>query len=466
LVEGFLFLLSFLTKTYLYLMQTKFDKQSATNALLTVEVGEADYRNAVDKKIKEYAKTAQVKGFRPGNVPLQYIKNLYGKSILVDEVIKVASAEVNKTIAENNLRIVGEPLPQEDAFKIDWAAQKEFVFVYEIGFATDFSVNIDALPTIVQYEIEPSDEQAKTSINELKGRFGAETEPEEVEIGDIVFGMLTQEATEFSFQSGIPTDKVKPASQFMFKGLEKDSSIKFDIQTIFETVKELGFATGKSDEDAAAMAGEFDFKVTKITRVGQAEMNQEFFDKVLGPGKATNETELVAQVKEIIKTNYKRESEFLLDFDIDASLIENVKIDLPNEFLKKWLLEINQGKAKPEDIDREFDAITKGLKLDLIKTEIAKQNELKVLYADVLEEVKNEIRGYFGQQGGFDGMEEFIETMAKKQLDEKDDEKYKKHFEKAFGRKVLNFLKEKIKTSNKNIAVEDFNKIAEDKYKG
>lgn len=446
-------------------MQTKFDKVSSTLANLTVEVGEEDYKGLVDKKLKEYAKTAQVKGFRPGHVPLQYIKNIYGKGVLVDEVIKIASDEVNKTITDNKLNVVGEPTPKEDAYKIDWSAQKEFVFEYEIGFASDFTVDLEKLPVLTQYEIQPSDKQVNDTIEDLKNRFGVETEPEEAEIGDIIFGKLSQESTEFMFQSGIPTDKVKEESQKLFVGLEKGSSLKLDIQSIFNSDKELGFATGKSDEDAAALQGEFEFVVEKITRMKPSELTQELFDKVLGPGKASNEEEFLSQLTEIIKGNYNRESDFLLDFDVDKMLIDSTSIELPTEFLKKWLVEINQGKATVEDVEKEYDAIARGLKLDLIRTEIAKQNDLKIQYDDVLEEVKNEIRGYFGQQGGFEGMEEFIDSMAKKQLGEKNNEATKKHYEKAFGRKVLNFVKDKVKKETKSVLVEEFNEIASEKYK-
>ncbi|MCP9756715.1 trigger factor [Lacihabitans sp. CCS-44] len=446
-------------------MQTKFDKVSSTLANLTVEVGEEDYKGLVDKKLKEYAKTAQVKGFRPGHVPLQYIKSIYGKGVLVDEVIKIASDEVNKTITDNKLNVVGEPTPKEDAYKIDWSAQKEFVFEYEIGFASDFTVDLEKLPVLTQYEIQPSDKQVNDTVEDLKNRFGVETEPEEAEVGDIIFGKLSQESSEFMFQSGIPTDKVKEESQKLFVGLEKGSSLKLDIQSIFNSDKELGFATGKSDEDAAALQGEFEFVVEKITRIKPSELTQELFDKVLGPGKASSEEEFLSQLTEIIKGNYNRESDFLLDFDVDKMLIDSTSIELPTEFLKKWLVEINQGKATVEDVEKEYDAIARGLKLDLIRTEIAKQNDLKIQYDDVLEEVKNEIRGYFGQQGGFEGMEEFIDSMAKKQLGEKNNEATKKHYEKAFGRKVLNFVKDKVKKETKSVLVEEFNEIASEKYK-
>ncbi len=445
-------------------MQTTFDKLSATDARLKVEISETDYKPEVDKKIKEYARTAVVKGFRPGHVPVQYIRKIYGKGVLIDEVIKQTSKAVNDYISENKLKVVGDPMPVEDAYKIDWEGDKEFAFEYEVGMASDFTVELDKLPSMINYEIAPSEKQLDEAIADLQKRFGNDTEPEAVETGDLVFGKLTQESSGFESQSGIPTDKVAEESQRLFTGLEKGSSIRFDIKKIFTTVKELGFATGKSDEEAEALEGEFEFTVETISRVTPAAIDQELFDKVLGKDKASTEQEFRAAVSEIIKSNYSRESGFLLDFEIDKTLLEHISIELPSEFLKKWLLQANEGKITQEDIDREFDAYVRGLKLDLIKTEVAQQNEVKVEYPDVLEEVKSEIRGYFGQQGGFEGMEDFIENMAKKQLSDNKNENFRRYFDKAFGRKVLNFLKEKITIENKSVLVEEFNQIASDKY--
>jgi trigger factor len=445
-------------------MQTNFEKNSATMGTLKVDIAVADYQNAVDKKIREYAKTASVKGFRPGHVPVQYIKNIYGKGILVDEVIKVASDAVTNTLKEQKLNAVGEPTPDKDSYNIDWAKQKEFSFTYKIGFASDFKVDVNSLPKVVEYTIETGKEQIDSTVEDLLKRFGKETEPETSELGDIVFGILSQDATEFTFQSGIPTDKVKAENQNLFTGLEKDSSVSFDIQTIFESTKELGFATGKSDEEAANLSGTFDFKVTKISRMGKGELDQEFFDKVLGPGKATDKESFESQLSEIISGNYKRESDYLLSFDIEDLLIKNHPIELPDQFLKEWLLEINQGKVDAEAVEKEYPQIAKGLKLDFIKNEIAKQLDIKVEYNDVLEEVKNEIRGYFGQGGGFEGMEDFIETMASKQLKEKKAEETRKYFEKAFNHKVTETLKSTLGKEAKTISVDKFNEIAKEKY--
>lgn len=444
-------------------METSFDKSSATNARLKVVLGKDDYQADIDKKLKEYAKTAQVKGFRPGHVPVGYVKKLYGKSVLVDSVINKVSGTVNEYIKDNDLKVVGDPLPDNDAYPIDWDNDTDFTFEYEVGLASDFEVNLDAIPAIENFEIEPSEEQVNLAIEDLRKRHGVDTEPEEAEQGDLLFGMLRQASSEFETNSGIPTDKVKEENKKLFKGLEKGSKVTFDIQNLFETVRDLGFATGKSDEEAGALTGEFEFEVEKISRVELAELNQELFDKALGEGAAKDEQEFKDAVKNIIMQNYKRETGHLLEFDVENALADNINIELPDEFLKKWLMAINDGKVTEEDINKEYDAFARGLRLDLIKTEIAKKNDLKIEYADVLEVVKEEIRNYFGPQN-FEGMESFIEQMAKKQLDENKDDAFRNYYNKAFGKAVVAFAKTQVKVDVKTVSVEQFNDIAKAKY--
>jgi trigger factor len=246
--------------------------------------------------------------------------------------------------------------------------------------------------------------------------------------------------------------------------LEKGSTITFDIQKLFETDQQLGFAIGKSDEEAKALSGEFSFEVDKVSRVAPAKIDQTLFDKALGEGKVKTEAEFRDEVKKIISENYNRESEYLLDFDIEKALIASVNIDLPDEFLKNWLVQINEGKFTAEDVEKDYEAFAKGLRADLIKSEIAANNDIKVDYDDVLAEVKAEIMNYFGQQAQMQGMEDFVDQMARKQLSENKDEVFKKHYNKAYGRKVIEFAKTKVKTTDREVQVEEFNEIAKSKY--
>lgn len=444
-------------------METIFEKQTPVNASLKVQLTESDYAPSVDKKIKEYARTAAIKGFRPGKVPVGYIKKLYGKSLLVDEVLKIVSDEVNRYIRENELPIVGDPMPDEAAKNIDWDNSKEYEFNYEVGLATDFDPSLDKLPAIKSYDINPAPERIEEAIEDVKKRFGNDTEPETSELGDLVFGGLKQEATEFFFQSGVPTDKVNESQKSLFIGVKKGDIIKFDIQSIFPTDKDLGFATGKSDEEAAELNGKFEFTVEKITRVVPSELNQELFDKVLGEGKADSEETFRAEVVKIMKENYARESDALLGYEVEKLLVENIKIDLPDDFLKRWLIAVNEGKFTEEEVEKDFEAFARGLRLDLIRSEIAKKHEIKVEYDDVLEIVKNEIRGYFGGQD-FGGMDEFVEKMAREQLQKNEDGAFQKYFNRAFGEKVLEYIKQNIAKDVQEVSVDQFNDVAKTAY--
>ncbi|UTA69595.1 trigger factor [Emticicia sp. 21SJ11W-3] len=446
-------------------METIFEKTSATTGRLTVNVTEADYKPEVDKKIKQYTKTAQVKGFRPGMVPKEYIQKLYGKSILVDEVINLVSKSTNDYITDNNLRVVGDPKPDNElSSKVDWDNSKEFTFAYDLGLASDFTVDLSAIPAVTNYDIEPTEDKVNEAIEDIRRRFGKDEEAEEVEKEDLVFGTLKQEASEIEIKDAtISTGRVNEDAFHIFKGLEKGSSVKFDIQSIFANVKDLGYATGKSEEEAAAMAGEFEFTVEKITRVAAADIDQEFFDKALGEGKVSNEEEFRAEIRNIVKENYDRESSYLLDFEVEKTLLNNIHIELPDAFLKDWLLIINEGKFTAEDIDKDYDAFARGLRMDLIRNEVAANNEIKLEYNDIVDEVKAEMRNYFGAYS-YEGLEDIIDNMARKTLKENKDNAVRKYTDRAFGKKVREFLKANLTVEKKTVQVDEFNKIAEEVY--
>ncbi len=446
-------------------METTLDRISSTEGRLKVTLTEADYKPEVDKKIKQYSKTAQIKGFRPGMVPKEYIQKLHGKSILVDEVINMVSKTVNEYISTNKLRVVGDPMPDNEAAQnIDWDNQKDFTFEYQIGTASDFSVDLSKIPAIKTYDIAVSEDKINEAIEDVRKRFGKDAEVEEVEAGDMIFGTLKQESSEFEVKDAtIPTDRVKEESAHIFKGLEKGSSVKFDIQSIFSNTKDLGFATGKTEEEAAALSGEFELTVEKITRVGAADIDQELFDKALGQGKVSNEEEFRAEIAKIIGENYARESEYLLDFEVEKTLLNTVSIELPDEFLKKWLFNINEGKFTEEDIEKDYAAFAKGLRMDLIRNEVASNSDIKLEYTDIVEEVKAEMKNYFGGYA-YEGLDEMIDQMARKTLKENKDNAVRRYTDRAFGKKVREFLKANIAVEKTAVSVEDFNKVAETVY--
>jgi trigger factor len=455
-------------------METSFERSSATLGRLSVTIVEEDYKPLVNKKLKEYTKNAHVKGFRPGHVPAEYIMKVYGKSIKAEEVSNLLSKTVDDYIKENKLKTVGDPtaVVEEGDKDFDFANDTVFNFKFDVGTASDFTVDLSQIPTITNYEIEPSDDRIEEAIADVRKRYGKDEEVEEVEIeqNDLIFGTLKQDATEPEGEAfvnedvAIPSDRIKADAKHIFKGLEKGSSVKFDIQNVFDNPNHLRYALNISEEAAAKLVGEFEFTVSKITRVMPSELNQELFDKAFGEGKVTNEEELRNEIRTIIRENYKRESNIMLDFSVEKTLDETIKIDLPDEFLKNWLHKVNEGKYSMEQIEKDYDSVARGLRLDLIRNEIATQSDVKVEYNDVLEVAKNEIRNYFGGNG-FEGMEGFIDDMAKRTLnDDKDRSKFREYFNQAFRFKLLDYTKTQVKIESKMVSLDEFNEVAKNIY--
>ncbi len=442
-------------------MEVLLEKSSPTTASLKVMLTKEDYQPKVDKTIKDYAKKANLKGFRPGKVPSHVISRMYGKSILVDEVNHLLSHAVTDYIRDNKIPVVGDPLPNRDkADAIDWDTQSEFEFVYDLGMATDFEVNFSDIPAVPHYTINVDEKEVETSITNLRERFTDSTHPEVSEEGDMLYGELKQEATEFTTKTAIPTKRVKEGERSKFVGAKKEDEIVFDIQGTFEDEAAIAHVTGKKKEDVSELSGEFTLVVEDITRSVPAELNQELFDKVLGPGKAESEEQFREQVAVIISENYARESEALLRRDIEKTLLDSIAIEVPEDFLKNWLERSNEGKFSREEIEKQFADFEKSLKLSLIKNRVADTFDVKVEYPEILEYTKQMVRGQFGMYGGDNSMDEVIDRVAIGYLSDKEKDNYSSMFNQVFDMKVLDVLRSQVVTEEKTIEVSEFEKIA------
>ena len=441
-------------------MNISLEKSTPVNARLVVSVAEADYRPQVDKKLKDYRKQANIKGFRPGMVPAQLIQKMYGKSIVIDEINQLLGKTVQEYIRENKLSIVGDPMPaQEEQDRIDWDNQKDFEFAYNLGLAGEFTVDFDKIPAVKTYDIQAGEKELNETLENIMKNGGEQINPDTVEDGDMIFGTFTQ--GEWTEKSAIPMKSIKDEAKATFIGAAKDATLTFDVQDTFVDEKSIELATGNK----TGLSGEVSFVIEDITRTGAAEMNQAFFDKILGEGKVSSEEEFRAEVMNIIQSNYKRESEYLLKIDAEKALLDNVSIELPDEFLKNWLVAINEGKFTPEQIDADFDNVKKDLRWTLIKNEIATKNDIKVEYEEVLARTKDMIRGQFGMMGGMgndNSMDEMIDRIATGYLTDKNkQDNFRKMFDEVFTAKISDAIVANMKIENKTIDVEEFKQIAD-----
>jgi trigger factor len=436
------------------------EKKDKTTATIKVNLKEADYTPKVDQKLKEYSKKVNLKGFRQGKVPTGLIQKMYGKGIKIEEINLLLSKSVSDYIKESKLAILGDPLPDtEGASKIDWENQKEFEFNYNIGLVPDFTYDLSKL-NITKNEIEVDTNIVNETIENLRNQYGKSTNPEVSAEGDFLAGELKEVNGDYTTQTLIPTNKINKKETKAFVGLKKGDKVSFDIKKVFEDAAAIAHATGLSKEEAEKKEGIFELTVSNISRSEAADLDQDFFDKLFGKDAVKTEAEFSEKLKSTIEENYSREADNLLNRDIQTQLVDNTSIELPDDFLKRWLLLSNEGKITQEQIEKEYEFYLKELKWSLIKNKIGEENSLKVENDEILAKTKEMIAQQFGNMPLGEEMDETLNKIAENYLQQDKGKNYMKLFEQVFYEKVLAVIKDKAKFTTKKISVDEFKKVA------
>lgn len=441
-------------------MNITLDKKSTIEASIKVKLNEEDYQLKIEEKVKEYAKTASIKGFRPGKVPMGMIRKMYGKSILVEEVNHILSHAVNDYVKEQNLKIIGQPLPNSsDADKIDWDTQKEFEFDFDLGLIDEFKVDLSSKQKVKGYTIKVDDQTMTETLDNLKKQFGQMTNPEISEDGDTLFGTLSQDGGELTNDTLLNISDIDKKLQKQFIGVKKDEVINFDIEKAIKNTTTLTTLLGKTEAEVQNLKGTFSFTIKNVNRTEPAELNQETFDKVFGPNSVKSEEEFLSKISDTISGNYSRETDLFLENSIRDHFVAKTKIDVPNDFLKRWLLASNDGKVTEEVLEKEYDTYVTSLKWDLIKSKIAEENEIKVENEDVLAKSKTMIMEQFGGQGLGDQFADKLDEFADNYLKANNGENYMTVFSQVHGEKIMEVIKDKISITDKAVSVDEFQKI-------
>ncbi|MBN3521782.1 trigger factor [Algoriphagus lutimaris] len=441
-------------------MEISIDKHSANQALIKIKLNEADYQPKVDAKLKDYAKKANIKGFRPGKAPVSMVKNIYGTSVLVEEINSILGESLNNYLKEQTFKVLGEPLPVEkEDNSIDWKTQKEFDFDYKIGFVESIKVPLDKKFKATKYSIKVDDKLVEETIENLKSQSGKSTNPEVSEAGDHIYGDLT--ATEGGFTKTLSLDLSKITKKLAgkFIGISKDAVIEFDSKDVKKAQWKDAF--GMSDEEVESAQGTLTFTVKNINRTETAEMNQEFFDKIFGPDVVKSEEEFVAKVKETLQGNYDRESKVFTEEELKKTLTESAKVELPEEFLKEWLIRANEGKVSAEDVEKEFPMYAKQLVWSLISNQLATENKIQAEHEDVIAKTKEMIREQFASSGLGSQMEDSMDMFVDNYLKGEEGQNYMNMLTSVQNDKVLAFVQETVDMKEKEISIDQFKELLE-----
>ncbi|WP_258105165.1 trigger factor [Marinoscillum sp. MHG1-6] len=440
-------------------MEITLDKKDQTQASIKISLKEGDYQPAVTQKIKEYSKKAAIKGFRPGKVPFGLVKKMYGKSILAEELNKILSDQLNKYIRESDLQILGEPMPKEDSFEsLDFENPQDFEFEYEVGFAKEFDLPVDSKFKIEKNTIKVDKKVIDETIENLQKQFGEISNPETAVAGDTLHGTIISEANDINKEIAIDLTETESAITKKLIALKLEDSLDFDPKILYKDSHKLHHQLDISHDSFDELKAKLTFTLKAINHTTPAEVNQELFDKTFGEGNVKDEAEFKEKVKEAISANYKNEEEHFFIHKLREALVEKAKIELPDEFLKDWLMKTNKN-ITPEVLEQEYDAYAAELKWSLIRNKIAKEQELNAAPNEIQDEAKNMIRSQFGQAGLIGQLDDQLDTFANNYLQGENGENYMKVHNQVLSTKVFDYIKSQITIKEKAVSVDDFRKL-------
>jgi len=439
------------------------------SAVLTVTVDKADYNEKVEKSLNDIRKKANIPGFRPGKIPVSLVRKKYGISVVVEEVNKIISNELYKYIQDNNVNLLGEPLPVLDEGKEYFGSDEKesYEFNFELGLAPEFEVELTNKDKVDYYNIIVSDEMIDNQVKSYTSRYGKYVQEEVVEAKDMVKGELLELTEGKVNESGIKlSDAVLTAAYMkdetqkaLFVGAKKDDIIVFNPKQAFENEAELASLLKISKDDVKDITADFSFRIEGITRYYDSEINTELFDKIYGEGVVTTLEEFYAKIRESFQENLQQDTDYKFGTDARIMLVNKYEgLTFPDDFLKRWLLQSNKN-LTPESVEEDYPKIIKDLIWQLIENKIAKSGDVKVDNDEVQEYAKKVAKAQFAQYGMVGMGDDILENYAKDMM--KKEDTVKGIYERVIENKVFEIVKSKVKLVNKEISVEDFNKMFE-----
>jgi trigger factor len=449
-------------------MNIQFECADKVNGLMTITVEQADYQEAVDKKLKDYRKKAQVPGFRPGMVPMGLIKKQYGTAIKVDEVNRVLGEKLYEYIHTNKIQMLGEPMPNEEKQQPqDLQGDGPFVFVFDIAVAPEFTAELTDKDKIDYFDITVDEKLVDEQVQMYQSQAGEFVEVQEWSGNDTLTGDLRQlDANGNTLEGGIEVEGglIMPSyvkgedEKKKFDGAKPGDIIIFNPKKAYpDNDAEVAALLKKSKDEVEYLESDFSFQITTIRHFQPHALDQELFDRTFGEGNVKDEAEFRQRIADSLKPQLQVNSDFKFLQDVRTYLDKKVgEVTFPEALLKRVML--NNNKDKGEDfVEKNFRGSIDELKWHLIKEQLVAANNIKVEDGDLKQIAKGAIRQQFAQYGMSNIPDDMLENYAEEQLKKR--ENIEGYVERAIDMKLTQTLKQVVKLNMKKVSLQDFNKL-------
>lgn len=433
------------------------------NAVVKVKVGPADYTDRVEHALKTYQKRASMPGFRPGKVPASLVRKMYGKALMAEELNRLLSDTLYKYIQENKIEVLGNPLPKEENNHLDFDNQSEFEFQFDMALAPQFSLELNSDLSFNEYVVRVEDKLIDGYVSDMTRRYGRIVSADTIEEGDLVYADFVQlDANGEILPGGIFKsstlflDKpVKEAHKGMIGG-KADDKFVLGAKDIADSAKDLASKLGISEQEAENLDAKFQATVKSVSRLHPAELNEELFDKVYGPGAVKSAEEFRAKIADELRSMFTRDAEQRLRNDITAELLNRTNLSLPDAFLKRWLLAANEKPLTMEQVEAEYPLYARQLRWQLIENKLIRDNDIKVTAEEAAEHVKNILRSNYAKYGRNpdEVSDDELNDTVKRILDK--EEEAKKVYEDLYAMKLMSLYRSKCNIQPKEVSYEEF----------
>lgn len=423
------------------------------NIQLTVTVAHDDYAEAEKKELQRCKRTAEFKGFRKGMVPMSLIQKVYGERVLGEVVNKVLSDAINNFVKENNIKMVGEALPSEDQPEIEWKSGNDFTFKFDIATTSEVNFELSKDDKVKVYEIKVSAEAKKEMKDNLLRQFGSLTDAEQASEDDFVIVDFAQEGKTVE-GSYIGVKNVEGEAKSKFLGAKVGDQFDVNVNEAFTNESDRAYMLKVKKEELASLAPEFHVTVKEVKTFAPAEENQETYDKIFGENQVHNAEEFDKAVTARLEENYKQESDYKLSKDLREYLVKKADIKLPEEFLKRWLFNINDGKFSKEEIEKEAPAFFEDFRWQMVRGYIMQKFDLKIEEKDLHEAAQAYVAYQYASYGMGNVPEAILKDSVARVL--QDENTSRRIVENVEATKVIEAVKGAVTLKAEKVSVEDF----------
>ena len=428
-------------------------QSDALNYQVNIEIAAADYADALKKRLNEYRRRADIKGFRKGMAPMSLIQRLYGDQSLYEAVNRLVSDQLDAFIRDEKIRVVGEPLPSEDQPQLEWKAGNDFTFKFDIAQTPELTFEVGESDKIPYYEINITEDAKKAMKAQMLQQYGSLQEGETAGENDYIIADIANESHSVEGVY-VSVANVAEIARPMFVGKKAGEKITVNVNEAFENETDRASMLKVDKAKLAELDPMFTFTVVNVKTFKAAESNQETWNNMFGEGTVTNEDQFMEKVVERIRANHTQEANYRFGNDVRKYFVDKAAIELPEAFLKRWLVYANDGKYTAEEVEKEFPAFTQDFKWQLTRGYIMQKLGLKVEQKDLQEAAESYVAYQYAMYGMGNVPQDLIKSSARNVLE--DENQMRRLEEQVEDNKTIAAVREKVSVQTKKISEDKF----------